>query len=363
MKLHVLIFLLAVIISALVPLHAQNTEPVPLRARWSPTGERVAVTDGQNLVIYDKALVEQRRVGVFKPDDGIYASSVSVEWSPNGDRIGVYGSGQAFRGYQFWDVETGENLGQVTFDGWQSRLFWLPDEAHVAIHQGEIGEIFIYRLEGTQVDTWAFPIESLNYGTDDPNDTVTWNSDLIDMDWTPDGQLLLTTAIFDRPVDIWNGHTQEPVATMQCIPCKPFLTLHLSPKGSMVLFGGQDDDYLEVATVPTLDFVDSFTIPDETSPYDTIRLFMGWRSESHIWSAASDGFLYVWRFKVKAPLGQFPIDLDQVQDINPDGTQALYGDDNTLRVVDIESGEVLAETVIETDAVFIRRPWEPDLRG
>jgi WD40 repeat protein len=313
------------------------------------------------VIVYDASLKELIRIAPFTADDGIHAAF--VVWSPDGTKIAVRGEGTAFNGYRIWDVTTGEKLGELNIETWSRQIWWLPDNAHIAMQQGDNTEVFVYSLDGIQVDTWDFSIETPDVRTKDANDTVVWTKDILDMAWTPDGQFLVTSTIYDFPIDIWDAESRENIASLYCGSCLYDLRVVLSPKGQMVLFGAVGNGYLEVQRINPVQFVDSFTIPDDFYPNDYNNIAFGWRDDSHIWNAASDGFLYVWRFKVKSPTSTFPIDIDHLQDITSDGTKALYGEGHELRVADIESGEVMASTTIKGDAVFVDRPWEPDPRG
>lgn len=365
MKLRFLFPAIGLLIASIAPLKAQPI--IPIQTAWSPSGNKLALFDYEDLIVYDHALNEEQRIDAFGADENVYA--VTMHWSAQQDKIAMHAIGEfddddGVDGFiRIWDAKTGEQIGQIEevpllpesedpFYAEVVQVAWLPDgeRLSVIVPDESVNDwpIDVYMLDGTKIES------------------VTSLSGFIGQQWTADGEFLVTVSQAGSHLEARTTANKTWLQSFDWAGVKPEISL--SPNSHYAASVSADSAYLQVWVIdphaPREDMELAIPHPGDHFPYAFVpHIAFGWQDNSHLWSLGLDNTLYIWRLKAPRPISQYPIDIPHLQSISPDGTKALYGQGQSLRMVAIETGEELASTVIESDAMFVTQVWELSSRG
>jgi WD40 repeat protein len=359
MTLRSVLLMIVFMVASSGPLQAQNN--FPLQTVWSPDGERIALFDQRELVIYVENLIEIQRVTVFAPDERVTA--LNMVWSPQQDKIAIHANGHFHDDdaeaslIRIWDVESGEQVGQIDDIPFYPemdednvsysdivQLAWTPDGEHLSLITPSDSTtnwpIDIYTLDGHKVDTIMPPSASF-----------------IGQAWTDDGQFLITVSQEYHSLSVSNAQTHEFIHRPVWKGSMP--EVYLSPSSSYGASITDDNAYLQVwAVAPQVkDLYTEFSIPYPGGdfPYAYVgHLQFGWQDSNHLWSLGVDNSLYIWRLKTTRPIARYTLDTYYLQSISPDGTRALYGEGQELRLEEIKTGKVLAHVTMDGNVIFTK---------
>lgn len=177
---------------------------------------------------------------------------------------------------QLWDAVTGAQLASFVppdFDDFVTGLAWSPDGQHLAVAGGdgdsssivvvdragrtlarfrEEPEVYLresmFSPDGTVL---AIPRRPLRQATPDQQGLWLWDwaagemigridAQVLDVDWDPAGERLVTIAELESRVEIWDAATLAPISSFT--GTSAFSDVRYSPDGSQVATSGTDGD-------------------------------------------------------------------------------------------------------------------------
>ncbi len=251
------------------------------RARWSPDGSLLAVTDATVIVRYNQssAAPDGRLwavTGATGPirlydahthtEQGTLSGSKAqqIAWSPNGKLLAA--ANEFSKTVQVWDVEPRALAFELAGNAGVSSLAWSPDGRTLAVGQLDASVILWDAHTRVQlrrlVDGENIPVEneaqSLSWSPDGRRiayiqrhdgrwriwDTQTGelvlrvaahNSQGFALSWAPNRPLLASVG-WDKAVRIWDAETGQPVGAGEC-SAPSFRSVDWSPDGHRVVVG------------------------------------------------------------------------------------------------------------------------------
>jgi len=185
---------------------------------WSPDGKKIA-SGGTALYIWNAAtgrtIQALNEIPVFGP--------TTIQWSPDSTRIAI-GRDQSIL-TQVIDASTGKIL--QTYKGHHAvvcAVAWSPDGKFIV--SGDVsGVLQVWNAStGAHIMTYKGHIHGAN---------------ITSVHWLPDGQRIVSSSR-DGTVQIWNATTGKKLFTYKD-PTGDILAMAVSPDGSYVVTGGEDD--------------------------------------------------------------------------------------------------------------------------
>ena len=210
---------------------------------WSPTEDRLAVVNGDDVTLVDAATRHETDLGsVFGPED-IEGNAVhSLVWSPDGTRI-AYDGGPGWGSVYSIDVESGEHtllVRQPAGTGEIKNIVWSPDGAHLAIsyvdasyianHKAELGPVwykatalYLANADGSDLRRLDRIVAS-DWGVWHPGMSVGPGPSAGAAAWSPDGTRLAYTSFSGpdhRELQVWtvslDGSAPSLIASHCCV--------------------------------------------------------------------------------------------------------------------------------------------------
>jgi WD40 repeat protein/serine/threonine protein kinase/Tfp pilus assembly protein PilF len=303
-----------------------STEAGPGRAVFCPDGRRVAVGGPRGLQIWDAA------GGRLCMEVATDAAVTDFAFSPDGSRVATAGAGKSAR---VWNLETGQPVtpplphggpvNRVAFRADGGRLVTASDDQTARLWDASTGEQLQSLSPGAAVQSATF---------------------------SPDGQRVVTLS--KGTITVWEAASGKHVTRISAERgTPPGSETAFSPDGSRVLMiGGQ-------RVVRTWEADTGRMLPPSPqwgrawlSPDRRRAVSGGWREPCQVWDVMT-------RQPVTPPLGQAR--LVEAAFSLPGDRVALTGADGTVRVWDVETGEVVAGP-LRHDSAITSAAFSPDGR-
>lgn len=300
---------------------------------WSADDTNLAVFNRSSLFIWD--LMDDDLASRFLD------TSLSVSWSPNGERIA---SGTMNATIHIWDVATGENLMEFVGHGAPIHdVAWSPDGASIA-SGSEDGSVKVWDAETgvlqTNLSRHAYGIRSIA--------------------WSPDGTRIASGGE-DESMVIWDVATGEYIYDFDDFNSIVW-SVTWSPDGNYVAAGLHNGDIviLDATSGDTFMTIDTEDGIRENSPYVSA---LSWSPDGGRIAAASSDVLRLWN--VNTGESEFVFDdfysESSITSIvwSSDGQKiATSSGDHIIRIWDANTGTRLHTFVVDDYAYDI--DWSPD---
>lgn len=323
-----LFVVLMIFCTALLPLKAGTRHTT--FTQWSVQGEKIAVSDGHNLAIYNSSFNVEHRIILFSSD--IEVQDFDLIWSPNQDNIAIHIRGQQSNGtpistVQIWNLARGQKIGEINdvipVERYNRNVAWLPDNKHLSIlastsntwsHRSDI-----YASNGSFIETWPYEEGNIYQPT-----------------WSPDGNFFVAST--QSHLDLWDASSKTYLRSFAPYPNfeRP---IRFNPSSTKIAFASYNDPGLIHiwALNPLVPSIDLQT--GETGSF-----LQQWIDDDHLWSVDYYGDLRMWDIDSNEPIFTkgLNIDIEALQDINQNATKALYTQDDKIIVFDIATENKLA---------------------
>ncbi len=357
-------------------------------AVWSPDERYIAAGSLDGWVIVWDALSGER-LWSLQPDDEDPADGIvdGIVWSADASRFLTYGKPD---GLGIWKAEDGTRL-MPQVDGFDDsdtiwEAAWSPDETYILTrskegwarvwdavngdelmrfpgHGGQLTSM-AWSTDGTRVLTsgpdgsariWALLDDGILVGTGEVQRLMGSGGNVLEAYWNAD-ETLVAASYEGGTVRVWDAARGDEVWA-ETVHTGGVEILLWSPNQTRLLSGGDDGRVIiwDVTTGEQL----------ATMAHQGSVTAAAWDGDSgRVASGSSDGKLRVWDSETGSliqewVMGDPNIDVSQVK-WNRTGTQVLATNDGAyLWIVDVESGELALEIVVDT-ATSIAAIWNAD---
>ncbi|MBL8164347.1 MAG: WD40 repeat domain-containing protein [Anaerolineae bacterium] len=268
---------------------------------------------------------------------------ISVEWSPDGQKIAGSGGNGFLR---IWDANTGNTIRDFTgLSGTIYSVTWSPDSSKIA----SAGDDKIIRIWNAANGALLASLQG-------------HNSRIISVSWSPDGSQIVS-ASFDEALNLrtWNTSTYTTIATLRA---GDILSAKWKPDNSKigVLNSNAGIFILDPALNVSYENLSDFRFGPQATVVGA-STSMAWRPDGVVIAIGFyNGSIYLWNTNTNQQLALFQVHTNSVNSLSwsPDSTQlASSSIDGTIKIWDVSTGTIL-NSIQKGTGLTLATAWSPD---